>query len=390
VQIHADSSLTHDDAEPASQSFVEVGVGFSPGLAHFGSRVGHAQLQPVADLVDVSILGSTDDARHAKPTTNVITADGDAHVPDYHTDATEHIDSKSEHIHHFQTGIEEGQKKEQHELERLLKRICWGFSIGGFVVCAFLFPLIDWHLSKRAAAREVVAAPHSRTAAPVMTAAAAQDDGKASRGIVQKIKDAFPPKKELKKMLPLSFMFFCILFTYTVLRDTKDVLVVTSGGAEVIPFLKTYLNLPAAIGVTVIYSSLLNRMSASSVFYAFVWFFTIFFGSFATLIYPNIATLHPVGFATGLAESLPSAFGPIISIIKFWTFGLFYTCAELWGSVVSSLLFWSFANSVCSVHEATRWYPLFGMLANVALIFSGLFVRRVSALRSALPPGVDA
>jgi AAA family ATP:ADP antiporter len=175
-----------------------------------------------------------------------------------------------------------------------------------------------------------------------------------------------------------------------VLRDTKDVLVVTSGGAEVIPFLKTYCNLPAAIGVTVLYGSMMNKMSASSVFYTIVSFFTVFFASFATVIYPNIGLLHPTGFATTLAAKLPSAITPLISIFKFWTFGLFYTCAELWGSVVLSLLFWSFANSVCSVSEAKRWYPLFGMLANVALIFSGLFVRRVSALRASLPPGVDA
>ena len=50
-----------------------------------------------------------------------------------------------------------------------------------------------------------------------------------------------PPKKELKKVLPLGLMFFFILFNYTILRDTKDVLVVTApgSGAEIIPFLKT-------------------------------------------------------------------------------------------------------------------------------------------------------
>ena len=54
------------------------------------------------------------------------------------------------------------------------------------------------------------------------------------------------------KVLPLALMFFCILFNYTILRDTKDVLVVTApgSGAEIIPFLKTWVNLPAAIGFT--------------------------------------------------------------------------------------------------------------------------------------------
>jgi len=41
-------------------------------------------------------------------------------------------------------------------------------------------------------------------------------------------------------------MFFFILFNYTILRDTKDVLMITAkkSGAEVIPFIKTYVNLP--------------------------------------------------------------------------------------------------------------------------------------------------
>lgn len=191
-------------------------------------------------------------------------------------------------------------------------------------------------------------------------------------------------------MLPLSFIFFCMLFNYTMLRDTKDVLVVTSGGAEVIPFLKTYLNLPAAIGITVLYSSMVNTMSTAKIFYTFVTFFMIFFGCFATVIYPSRALLHPTGVATSLASHLPAGFAPIISIFKYWTFGAFYTLAELWGSTVVSLLFWGFANEVCSVREAKRWYPLFGLIANVALIFSGQFVRKVSSIRANLPPGVDA
>ena len=41
---------------------------------------------------------------------------------------------------------------------------------------------------------------------------------------------------ELKKAIPMGLMFFCILFNYTCLRNIKDSLIVTSGGAEVIPF----------------------------------------------------------------------------------------------------------------------------------------------------------
>ena len=64
--------------------------------------------------------------------------------------------------------------------------------------------------------------------------------------------------------------------------------------------------------------------------------------------------------------------------------------AELWGSVVASLLFWGFANEVTTVEEAKKYYPLFGLGANVALIFSGQYVKWVSNLRRTLAPGVDA
>eukprot|EP00596_Hydrurales_sp_CCMP1899_P008596 CAMPEP_0119043628 /NCGR_PEP_ID=MMETSP1177-20130426/24251_1 /TAXON_ID=2985 /ORGANISM="Ochromonas sp, Strain CCMP1899" /LENGTH=357 /DNA_ID=CAMNT_0007012161 /DNA_START=690 /DNA_END=1763 /DNA_ORIENTATION=- len=64
--------------------------------------------------------------------------------------------------------------------------------------------------------------------------------------------------------------------------------------------------------------------------------------------------------------------------------------AELWGSVVVSLLFWGFANEINTVDEAKKYYPAFGLVANVALIFSGQYVRYVSALRASLAPGVDA
>lgn len=69
------------------------------------------------------------------------------------------------------------------------------------------------------------------------------------KGFLQKIKSIVPPQEERQKLVPLALMFFCILFNYTILRDTKDVLMVTApkSGAEVIPFIKTYCNLPVAI-----------------------------------------------------------------------------------------------------------------------------------------------
>lgn len=44
---------------------------------------------------------------------------------------------------------------------------------------------------------------------------------------------------------------------------------------------------------------------------------------------------------------------------------------------------------ITTVEEAKKFYPLFGLGANVALIFSGRTVKYFSSLRQSLGPGVD-
>lgn len=180
---------------------------------------------------------------------------------------------------------------------------------------------------------------------------------KEKNSLWDRFRAAIPPAKERQKLVPLALMFFCILFNYTILRDTKDVLMITApkSGAEVIPFIKTYVNLPAAIAFTGLYAKLTDSMELKNVFYALVIPFLIFFSSFALFIYPNRAFLHPHGFVDLLAARLPANFGAPLAIVRNWSFALFYVAAELWGSVVASLLFWGFANEVTTVEEAKKY-----------------------------------
>ena len=85
---------------------------------------------------------------------------------------------------------------------------------------------------------------------------------------------------ELKKFIPLALIMFCILFNYTILRDTKDTLVVNAGGAAVIPFLKGIAVTLAAIGFVIVYAKLSNVLSREKLFYAIVSPFIVFFGLF--------------------------------------------------------------------------------------------------------------
>lgn len=162
-------------------------------------------------------------------------------------------------------------------------------------------------------------------------------------------------------------------------------LVVTApgSGAEIIPFLKTWVNLPMAIGFTVLYAKLANSLSTEALFYTCIIPFICFFGAFAFVFYPNRDLLHPTQWCVDMLDKLGPRFMGPLAIIRNWTYCLFYVMAELWGSVVVSVLFWGFANQITTVNEAEQFYPLFGLGANVALIFSGQAVKYFSQVRNA-------
>lgn len=197
---------------------------------------------------------------------------------------------------------------------------------------------------------------------------------------------------ELKKLLPMFFMFFLISFNYTILRDTKDALIVTApgSGAEAIPFLKLWGTLPFAILFMVVFSKLSNRLSKKALFFASISPFIVFFALFPTVIYPARELLHPHAFADWLQSVLPQGLMGLVAILRNWTFSLFYIMAELWGSVALSLLFWGFANDIMKVSEAKRFYSVLGLGANIALICSGPCIVLATNIRSSVPAGVDA
>jgi ATP:ADP antiporter, AAA family len=190
---------------------------------------------------------------------------------------------------------------------------------------------------------------------------------------------------ELKKFLPMLMMFFLISFNYTVLRDTKDSIIVPSCGAGAIPFLKVYGTVPFAIIFMLIYSKLSNVLSKPKLFTATIVPFMVFFGVFAYVLYPMRHIIHPSGSAEWLMNALPERLSVIASLYHNWSYALFYVLAELYGSVVLSLLFWGFANDITRVAEAKRFYAPFGLGANLALLVSGECIKHFSYIAKHLP-----
>lgn len=172
---------------------------------------------------------------------------------------------------------------------------------------------------------------------------------------------------ENKKFLPMAAMMFCILFNYSTLRSIKDGFIVTGIGPEAISFLKTYVVLPSAVIMMIVYAKLCNVLTQQKVFYVITSFFVFYLAFFAFVLYPHAEFFHP---SPNIIESLvleyPN-FKWFIRICGQWSIASFYAISELYGSMMLSLLFWQFANQITKTSEAKRFYSMFGLLGNFSL-----------------------
>lgn len=186
---------------------------------------------------------------------------------------------------------------------------------------------------------------------------------------------------ELKKFLPMGIMMFCILFIYTLLRDTKDAILVNApgAGAESLSFAKGIGVTFSAVLFMLIYTKAANVFKREGLFYVTALPFIIFFSFFPYLIYPFKSILH-MDLAT--IEAYQASYPLIhwmVPLVGNWTYTLFYILSELWGSAILSLLFWQFANAITPVKEARRFYGMFGFVGNFGLLFSGPAIMLISS-----------
>lgn len=201
-------------------------------------------------------------------------------------------------------------------------------------------------------------------------------------------------RHELRRFIPMGVMMFFILFNFSVLRDSKEALIITAkgAGAEVLPLLKVGGVIPFAFLTFFIYLKLSNLVCRQTLFYLFIIPFIVFFIVFDLYLFPNRESLHLHGLADHLESLLPKGSGliPALGFIRNWTFSLYYIVAELWGSIVISLLFWGFANDVTTTSEAKRFYVLFPMISNFALIISSTSVIYYSKHADMLGEALDS
>lgn len=196
-----------------------------------------------------------------------------------------------------------------------------------------------------------------------------------------RIRNIFWPikKEELGKFVPIAALMFCILFNQNILRILKDSIVISEVSAEITSFAKVYCVTPVAALFVIIYAKLINHFHFDRIFYYLTIFFNICFVVFAFVIYPNAHLFHMnLDLANSLVESHPH-FKWYILLFANWSYILFYTLSELWPNVFYVLLFWQFANEITTTNEAKRFYTLFSLFGNSALIVVGFIMMNLAS-----------
>lgn len=201
-----------------------------------------------------------------------------------------------------------------------------------------------------------------------------------------KLKDIFWPIKnnELGKFIPMSMLMFCVLFNQNILRILKDSILIAEVSAEITSFAKVYCVTPLAAIFVIIYAKLINHLTFDKIFYYLVATFSAFFLIFGFLIYPNIELFHMNAYELDLLMEAYPHFKWYIALVGNWSYVIFYTLSELWPNVFYVLLFWQLANEITTTDEAKRFYTLFSLFGNSAVVVVGLIMMNLASENTVL------
>ncbi|KAI5173156.1 ATP:ADP antiporter, AAA family [Nematocida sp. LUAm3] len=185
---------------------------------------------------------------------------------------------------------------------------------------------------------------------------------------------------EYAKFFTMATLYFFIVLAYSILRDTKDVIVIGRMLPASIQYLKSFVVMGATMGFVIFYQFLLAKgITLERIMFSLNIGFGIFFIIYTFILLPTTEYIEPYKywindiFADGkmFVNGLDSLKGLFLTV-NFWTGTLLYTAAELWGNIMTSVMFFAIANEICPLRQALRFYPLFIIAANLGLITSGL------------------
>ena len=186
-------------------------------------------------------------------------------------------------------------------------------------------------------------------------------------------------RHELGKFLPMCVLLFSTLFNQNILRILKDSILISEISAEVVSFTKVYCVTPSAALFVIIYAKMINHLNFEKIYYYLISTFILFFVIFAFVIYPNVDVFHMDKDSLEAKMAAYPHFKWYIALVGHWGYVMFYTLSELWPNIFYVLLFWQFANEFTTTEEAKRYYTLFSLFGNSALIVVGFLMMNLSS-----------
>lgn len=198
--------------------------------------------------------------------------------------------------------------------------------------------------------------------------------------VVDWFKNTFVPmtKEEAPRTLSLAIMMASIVFVYTVLRQSKDQLILGIGGANVIPYAKVVVMIVAAV-LGVQHSKITRKYSHKKAFLISIVPFISFFLLFAVLFkHAGTLQMSPARIAD-LSAKIPFL-RYFFLVIGNWMSTSYYVFAEMFGSFILGVSFWQLVNFYYSHSQAKRIYAYFGLWAQLGNYLAGKAMVNISTI----------
>lgn len=195
-------------------------------------------------------------------------------------------------------------------------------------------------------------------------------------------------RNEITKFMCIAGLILLITYIHSVLKISKDALVISHLGTETISAIKLYAGLPMSLLFMFVYIKLSDVFTRARLFHAMNWFFIAYFVLFATVLYPNGEALS-IHISDSVVAAMPS-FKYLFKMLAYWHYCLFYCFSESWVTIMLSISFWQTANHITNIDQSKRFYPLFGIVAQIGLFFAGYLAAAFAVEGSDWQPALNS